>query len=94
MNVVALALQKVSSVGAGGVVWLGLLLCVWRAYCTLKQGFSYVKRLHQIPCNRCIYFTGDYRLKCTVHPMFALTEEAIGCMDYASKSSECGGLYT
>ncbi|MEM9806610.1 MAG: hypothetical protein AAF959_15155 [Cyanobacteria bacterium P01_D01_bin.56] len=92
MDVMALALRTVGSVGVAIGIWLGLLLCVWRLAYTLQQGANYVRRLHQIPCSRCAYFTGDYRLKCTVHPMSALTEEAIGCMDYASKSPACGGL--
>ncbi|MCC0176122.1 hypothetical protein I4641_03895 [Waterburya agarophytonicola K14] len=40
------------------------------------------KKMHQIPCTKCRFFTGDYRLKCTVNPHFANTEEAIGCSDY------------
>lgn len=40
------------------------------------------KRMHQIPCTRCCFFTGDYRLKCTVNPSLANTEQAIGCGDY------------
>lgn len=51
-------------------------------YLTFQQGITYVKRLHQIPCSRCTFFTGDYRLKCTVHPYNALTETALNCIDY------------
>ncbi|MGD1919391.1 MAG: hypothetical protein ACFCAD_11165 [Pleurocapsa sp.] len=40
-----------------------------------------VKKMHQIPCTRCRFFTGDYRLKCTVNPHVANTEAAIGCSD-------------
>ena len=39
------------------------------------------KKMHQIPCTECRFFTGDYRLKCTVNPHIANTEEAIGCSD-------------
>lgn len=92
MDVIALALRIVGSVGVAIGIWLGLLLCVWRLGYTLQQGTNYVRRLHQIPCSRCAYFTGDYRLKCTMHPMSALTEDAIDCMDYASESPACGGL--
>lgn len=49
----------------------------------LQDGVARLKRLHQIPCSRCAYFTGDYRLKCTVHPCKALTEDALDCRDYA-----------
>lgn len=48
----------------------------------VKDGLDRLKRLHQIPCSRCAFFTGDYRLKCTVHPCKALSEEAIDCLDY------------
>ncbi|MBD2325410.1 hypothetical protein [Alkalinema sp. FACHB-956] len=49
---------------------------------SLRQGYKSVKRLHQIPCSTCRYFTGDYNLKCTIHPVIALSESAIGCRDY------------
>jgi len=50
------------------------------------QGITYVKRLHQIPCNQCTFFTGDYRLKCTVNPDMALTESALNCSDYEANN--------
>ena len=52
---------------------------LWKTFST---GWRHVYRLHQIPCYRCAFFTGDYRLKCTVHPSKALTEVAIDCVDY------------
>jgi len=52
---------------------------------TLQKGIQHLTRLHQIPCSRCVYFTGDYRLKCPVHPIEALTEDAIACRDYECK---------
>jgi hypothetical protein len=48
----------------------------------IRDGMIRLKRLHQVPCSHCAFFTGDYRLKCTVHPCKALSEEAIGCLDY------------
>ena len=61
------------------IVLLSLWQSLWK---TLNQGWTHVQRLHQIPCHRCIFFTGDYRLKCTVYPSKALNEEAIDCLDY------------
>lgn len=58
---------------------VGLL---WAIGAAGREGMLRLKRLHQIPCNRCLYFTDDHRLKCTVHPYKALTEEAIDCRDY------------
>ena len=59
-----------------------LSVFVWSAWRTAKTGVHYLKRLHQVPCSRCAYFTGDYRLKCAVNPCIALTEQAIHCRDY------------
>lgn len=92
MNVIALFLHVVGSVGVTIGICAASLFCVWRIIYTLRQGVGYVKRLHQIPCSRCTYFTGDYRLKCTVHPIFALTEEAIGCVDYVASAPGCNSL--
>lgn len=59
-----------------------LVVFLWSIWIALRDGVAQIKRLHQVPCSRCAYFTGDYRLKCTVHPCKALTEEAINCIDY------------
>ena len=49
---------------------------------TLSKDWSQLKRLHQIPCHRCVFFTGEHNLKCTVHPYKAFKEEAIDCSDF------------
>ncbi|WP_448562653.1 hypothetical protein [Trichothermofontia sp.] len=53
----------------------------------MRDGVRRSHHLHRIPCARCQYFTGDYRLKCTVHPHLALTERAIGCPDHRPQQS-------
>ncbi len=61
-------------------LFVGLLLSAfWR---NLKKGIAQIQRVHQIPCDRCAFCTGDYRLKCTVRPKDAFTEEAINCSDF------------
>ncbi|MEM1395589.1 MAG: hypothetical protein AAF915_08985 [Cyanobacteria bacterium P01_D01_bin.50] len=50
-----------------------------------KQGAEQLKKLHQIPCYKCDFFTNDYRLKCTVNPVIACSEEALGCIDFEAK---------
>ncbi|MFB6274958.1 MAG: hypothetical protein ABEI32_02265 [Halothece sp.] len=50
-------------------------------YATVQRG----QTMHQIPCPNCQFFTNDHRLKCTVHPLIANTEQAINCQDYCSK---------
>jgi hypothetical protein len=44
---------------------------------------SYKKPIcHQ--CNNCQYFESNPYLKCSVHPLTVLTEDAIDCIDYTS----------
>ena len=57
-------------------------LCTWSIIGFIVDAIAQAKRMHQIPCTQCRFFTGDYRLKCTINPSVANTEEAIGCRDY------------
>ncbi len=59
---------------------LALFLC--SVFLAAKDGFERLRRLHQVPCSQCAFFTGDYNLKCTVRPCAALTEDAIDCLDF------------
>ncbi|MEM6612557.1 MAG: hypothetical protein AAF652_09940 [Cyanobacteria bacterium P01_C01_bin.72] len=61
------------------IIFTGLCL---RLIVVVKAAINHLKQLHQIPCDKCAYFTGDYRLKCTVNPMVAMSEKAIGCRDF------------
>jgi hypothetical protein len=71
-------------------------LCAWglvvgvicSAGVALVEGWKHLHRIHQVPCSRCIYFTGDYNLKCPVRPCDALTEQAIGCRDYEPERAD------
>ena len=62
--------------------WTLVVLLIWTIWTAARDGIAIGKRLHQIPCANCKYFTGDHHLKCTVHPSFALTEEATNCFDF------------
>jgi len=64
------------------LVGSGLMSLTWSVFKTVQQGVNHLKKLHQVPCDRCAFHTGSYLLKCTVHPSRAFTEEAIGCLDY------------
>ena len=68
------------------LAWLVMLLIGWSIVAAFRDGVAKAKELHQIPCARCQYFTGDYHLKCTVHPSLALSEAAVNCTDYCLKS--------
>lgn len=50
-----------------------------------QEGAEKLKKLHQIPCYKCDFFTNDYRLKCAVHPTIACSETALGCVDFEEK---------
>ena len=56
----------------------------YRLTLIFQVGVKNLQKLHQIPCSNCAYFTGDYRLKCPLHPMTALSEDAIACRDFQS----------
>lgn len=63
--------------------WVMLFaLFIWAICVAFQDGMARLKRLHQIPCDRCAYFTGNTYLKCTVQPCRAFTEDALGCIDF------------
>ena len=64
-------------------IWTAIFTCLfWRLLAIARIAVHHLQRLHQIPCSKCAYFTGDYRLKCTVQPTLAMSEEAINCSDF------------
>ncbi|BAY12204.1 hypothetical protein [Calothrix sp. NIES-2098] len=67
--------------------WSVIILCAWSLWSAARDSVSKAKHMHQIPCTGCQFFTADYRLKCTVHPSLANTEEAINCSDYQPKTN-------
>jgi hypothetical protein len=44
------------------------------------------KQMHKVPCTNCQFFTDNYRLKCSVNPYIANTEDAIDCSDYRDRA--------
>jgi hypothetical protein len=67
--------------------WTLTILVVWSLWATARDSVTTAKQMHQIPCTNCQFFTDDYRLKCTVHPSIANTEEAINCGDFQAKTN-------
>lgn len=57
---------------------------------TVTDSVRRAQRMHQIPCANCVFFSGDYHLKCPVQPTIALSEDAIDCPDYRSHSRTWG----
>jgi hypothetical protein len=87
-------------------VMIGAMLCpiamivlllgfLWAVSIALRESTTRLRRLHSIPCDRCVYFTGNRYLQCTVHPYKAFTEDAVDCYDFEpirygrSKCSNC-----
>jgi len=64
------------------MIWLLLVGLFWAIAAAVQDGVQRLRRLHQIPCDRCAFCSKDYRLPCTVHPTLAFTEAAIDCRDY------------
>jgi hypothetical protein len=86
--------EKLMSVIFAVCAWSLLVLSLYSVLQTLISGIKYVRKLHKIPCANCEYFTNDYRLKCTVNPTKACTEDAICCIDFAIKTSACNASQT
>jgi hypothetical protein len=76
------------------LAWAMMILMLWSVWLTLKKGINHLQKLHQIPCHNCDYFTNDYRLKCTVNPKKACSEQAINCLDFEPKTTTCNACQT
>jgi hypothetical protein len=64
------------------IAWIFAITLGWTIWSAVRDTAARTRQMHQIPCAQCQFFTNDYRLKCTVKPMVASTEEAIDCSDY------------
>jgi hypothetical protein len=71
--------------------WTVLALGLVQVLRMLTEGTAHARRLHQIPCADCQYFSGDYTLKCALHPSRAGTLEAIDCGDFADRRLSASG---
>lgn len=69
------------------VAWAVTILAVLSLWTAVRDSVTTAKLMHQIPCSGCQFFTDNYRLKCTVRPSIANTEEAIDCLDYQPKTN-------
>lgn len=67
--------------------WIIVIILSWGLFSILRDTIAVSKKMHQVPCANCQFFTGDHRLKCTVQPNFANTERAINCRDYSPLKS-------
>ncbi|MGJ3253409.1 MAG: hypothetical protein ACFE0J_20075 [Elainellaceae cyanobacterium] len=66
------------------VAWIITMLIVLSIVRGIRDAVTYANRLHRVPCANCQFFTGNYTLKCAIHPTTAMSESAIDCPDYKS----------
>jgi len=70
------------------MAWGIIGLSAWSLWAATRDGVRRAQRMHKIPCAHCRYFSGNYLLKCPVHPQEALSEAAIGCGDFESTEAD------
>lgn len=76
------------------LIWAALLHLVLASLLALEDGFRRLKRLHQIPCYRCQYYSGSPYLKCPLHPREACSEAVLQCPDYEARTFGLGARST
>jgi hypothetical protein len=74
------------------VAWGLVAMTVWQLIAVTRDGMQRARRMHQIPCADCRYFTNSPFLKCPLHPKTALSEAAIGCDDYETSDPMAQGI--
>lgn len=67
------------------VAWTITAMLILNIIAMVRQGAANARKMHRIPCANCRYATESYRLKCSVHPVEAFSEQAISCQDFASE---------
>jgi hypothetical protein len=64
------------------LAWLLVAALAWTTWTAIRDAVASAKKMHEIPCANCQFFTNTHFLKCPVHPKSALSTDAIGCPDY------------
>jgi hypothetical protein len=66
-------------------IWAMVLVFVLAILLAVNDGIQRLRRLHQVPCFRCQYYTNSPYLKCPVRPFDAGSETALCCTDFQPK---------
>lgn len=69
------------------LAWVFILILAWTLWSSVQEVIHRTHKMHQIPCANCQFFTNNHRLKCTLQPTIANTEQAINCSDYTTKGN-------
>ncbi len=67
------------------MAWSAVILATVQVWRMFTVGTAQARQMHRIPCAGCQYFSGDYTLKCALHPSQAGTFDAIDCGDFADR---------
>ncbi|MDY6784433.1 MAG: hypothetical protein SW833_18105 [Cyanobacteriota bacterium] len=67
--------------------WFFLAALGWSLVSAIRDTLKRGQLMHAVPCSKCQFFTNDHRLKCTIDPLRANTEQAIGCLNYCPKKN-------
>jgi hypothetical protein len=62
--------------------WILMITLASNIFRFVADVIKRTRKMHEIPCTNCRYFTNDYHLKCTIQPQIANTELAIDCPDF------------
>lgn len=64
------------------VAWSVVVLGLWQMFAATRDSVQQAQTMHRIPCAGCSFFTNQAVLKCALHPTQAMSEDAIGCLDF------------
>lgn len=64
------------------LIWAVLLSFCLAILLAVDEGVQRLRQLHQVPCDRCRYHSGNPYLRCPVNPLDAFSQAAIHCPDY------------
>ena len=69
------------------VMFSGIVAAIYACIPKRKQHSIIFKPRSKVLCHRCRYFSsGNPYLKCALHPITVLTEQAVDCTDYCPNS--------
>lgn len=76
------------------MAWTITAMLALNVMAVVRQGVASARKMHRIPCSNCLYASESYRLKCSVRPSDAFSEQAIGCQDFAAEDQPSAALST
>ncbi|MGK7927198.1 MAG: hypothetical protein AB4290_18465 [Spirulina sp.] len=69
------------------MAWGLTIAAILGIFSAVRDAIARSRKMHAIPCTNCRFFINDHRLKCTIQPFIANTEEAIQCRDFKAKKN-------